>query len=435
LYFASLSAAESLWLQREALAYCFRDRSSHLYRTSFERKWTARNGAIDAIATPSARAGLFALLASLGIGQGDEVLVTGFTCAAVPEPIQFCGAKPVYIDIDLQRYGMIPALAAEAITSRTKAIIAQHTFGLPAPVEPLGELARRHNLFLIEDCALGLGSQVEGRRLGSFGHASIFSFELSKTVTAGWGGMVQVNRDIDVARRVRSARDGAGRLPSRTAIRRLFQAGLSGILYRPELNYYSGKAVALLFRLGLFVPSATSGGGEVPTRDYLAAPGDAQWYVLSKQIDRLDSMMEARRVTAAAYQEVLNSHGREAVIPGALGGVRLIRFPLLVNDPNRFMRYFADVGIEVGRWFSQPVSCRGDMGRYGYRTGSCPNAELAGAHIVNLPMHNRLTAADAALVAETLDRYLQRFPEEREFVVDSVDDARPDCAFSGKTGS
>jgi dTDP-4-amino-4,6-dideoxygalactose transaminase len=116
-------------------------------------------------------------------------------------------------------------------------------------------------------------------------------------------------------------------------------------------------------------------------------------------LQRVDRAMEARRRNAQRYQAILDRHDCGRLIPPELDGVRLIRFPLVVANRERFIRDFVRVGIEVGRWFDQPVTCGGgDVRRYGYESGSCPTAEHVTAHVVNL------------------DRYLKEHPEERDFV-------------------
>lgn len=421
LYFAALTPSDCVRLLARVPGVLLRGaRAAGPARARFERQWCGRTGAAAAVATPSARSGLYALLAALDIGAGDEVLITGFTCDAVPEPVVFRGARPVYVDIDARTYAMSAAAAAAAITPRTKLMIIQHTFGLPARTAELVGLARRHGLAVIEDCALALGSRVDGRWLGTAADASVWSFELSKTLTAGWGGLIQINGDAALADRVRAIRDQAGGLKRGAAARRLLQAGLSGLLYRPTVIRAGGYAVALLFRLGVFQPSATRGRGVGVPGDYLAAPDDRQWSVLERQLTRLDDVLDASLRAVARYNVVLAKHGCGGAWIGALcqHGVRLGRFPLQVRNRDRFTAAFAAAGIEVGRWFSRPVSCSASAAPedYGYHAGDCPVAERASAHIVNLPLHARMSPADVETAAACLDRYLAEHADEREFV-------------------
>jgi len=125
----------------------------------------------------SARSSLYALLKALNYNPGSEVLLTGFTCEVVPNAIINAGCVPVYIDINSTDYCMDPSLVEKSITVKTKAIIIQHTFGIPAQMDKLLCIANKYNLFVIEDCAVSLGSKFQGKLTGTFGDAAIFSFE------------------------------------------------------------------------------------------------------------------------------------------------------------------------------------------------------------------------------------------------------------------
>ena len=145
----------------------------------------------------SARSSIYAILKSLNYDNGSEVLVTGFTCEVVPNAIINAGYLPVYVDINPVNYCMDPAIVEKLITDKTRAIIIQHTFGIPAQINELIKIAQKYNLFVIEDCAVSLGSKYNGKLTGTFGDAAIFSFELSKTITSCWGGMLLLNTNKD----------------------------------------------------------------------------------------------------------------------------------------------------------------------------------------------------------------------------------------------
>jgi perosamine synthetase len=427
LYFTALTRMDSAMLFTASVWFAFsglfltRKKRENIFnshhRLTFEKLFSRYTGAESVIAVPSARSGIYAALKALKIGAGDEVLVTGFTCSAVSEPIQFLKAKPVYVDISLESYTMLPELAEKSITPRTKVIIVQHTYGISAAIEQFVKIAQEHNLFVIEDCALALGSKVNDQWLGTFGDVGIFSFELSKTLSVGWGGVVQINNNQVLARRVRDIRDKGGVLDRVIGLRRLYQAGLSGFFYRPEFFLLSGKFVALLFKFKLFRPSETkSDDGNVPS-DYLAAPVDFQWKVLLRQLNRIDEVLNDQSKNIVSFQKILKHHKCEKEIFNHLDGKIYMRFPLLVKDRERFIKDFYTKGIEVGKWFSQPVSCGGgDMSKYEYITGSCKNSEFAARHIVNLPLHSRMSNNDVALVMSCLDEYLMDYPDEVKFI-------------------
>lgn len=410
-YFSALSFSDSLTLLVFSLVALIAGNSfGNRYRAKFENLWIKKMGAKGAVCTPSARSGLYALLSAWNIGPGDEVLVTGFTCSAVSEPIMKRGAKPVYVDINPLTYAMDPVALETAITPNTKCIIVQHTFGIPAPVEEICNIVKKNGIKVIEDCALALGSKINGKWLGHQADASLWSFELSKTISVGWGGLVQINRDNSLTERVRDVINIAGVMRRFSASQRLFQGGLSGLLYRPDAGF-ARYAIPVLFRMGLFRRSA-----DTPA-DHLSMPDDRQWKVLANLLNRLNAIIETSRIVVEHYQGVLNNYGYGTLVDQQkMKEVCLIRFPFQVKQPERFMKAFRSVGIEAGSWFSQPVSSGGlAQHKFGYISGSCPIAERVCKHIINLPVHSRMNEQDIKILVETLDEYLTNYNDEINF--------------------
>jgi dTDP-4-amino-4,6-dideoxygalactose transaminase len=177
----------------------------------FEEKFAAYQQAKYGVACTNGTAALEIAIAALGIGLGDEVIVPDFTFVATASAVLFVGAMPVMVDIDPDTYCIDPEKVEAAVTSRTKAIIAVHVAGHPSDLDRLKEIARIHNLFLIEDSSHAHGSEWKGHKVGSIGNVGTFSFQASKLMTAGEGGMVVTN-DEDLAVRIRSIHD-CGRMP------------------------------------------------------------------------------------------------------------------------------------------------------------------------------------------------------------------------------
>jgi dTDP-4-amino-4,6-dideoxygalactose transaminase len=140
------------------------------------------------------RVALYAILKAMGIKRGDEIILPGFTCVVVPTII-YLGAKPVYVDIDPLTYNIDPDKIEEKITDKTKVILVQHTFGIPADMGRIAEFAKKYNLYVIEDSCHALGSRYKGREVGSFGDAAFFSSQWSKPVTTGLGGWAVINNE------------------------------------------------------------------------------------------------------------------------------------------------------------------------------------------------------------------------------------------------
>ena len=156
----------------------------------FERAFREFTGAKHALAVSNCTTGLHLILAALGLGPGDEVIVPSFTYIASANAVEYTGATPVFCDIDLATFNIDPASAREKITSRTKAIMPVSLFGLSADLEAIGGLADEHGLYVVEDAACALGARQNGKHAGTRAHAAAFSFHPRKAVTTGEGGMV-----------------------------------------------------------------------------------------------------------------------------------------------------------------------------------------------------------------------------------------------------
>ncbi|MGA8149700.1 MAG: DegT/DnrJ/EryC1/StrS family aminotransferase [Terriglobales bacterium] len=177
----------------------------------FERAFAKFHGARHGIAVTNGTAALEVPVAALGITAGDEVIVPDFTFVATASAVLFANALPVMVDVDPETYCIDPDLVEAAITPRTKAIIAVHMGGNPADLDRLVKIAKRNRLALIEDSAHAHASEWRGQRVGTFGVAGTFSFQASKLMTAGEGGMIISNNDkFEV--QARSVHD-CGRMP------------------------------------------------------------------------------------------------------------------------------------------------------------------------------------------------------------------------------
>lgn len=149
-----------------------------------------------AIATSNGTTALHLALLALNIGPGDEVITTPFTFIASTNAILYVGAKPVFVDIDPQTFNIDPDLIEEKITSKTKAILLVHLFGLPADMKKVLEIAKKHNLFVLEDAAQAHGAKIGNQSVGSFGDLAAFSFYPTKNMTTGEGGMVTTDDEV-----------------------------------------------------------------------------------------------------------------------------------------------------------------------------------------------------------------------------------------------
>ncbi len=173
----------------------------------FEEKFKDFVGAQETIALSSGRFGLYLILKNLGLKQGDGVLLSAYNFRGVPKALLQDGFIPVFVDADKKTYQISPEDIEKRISPNVKAIILTHLFGQPAEIDKIKDIAKRHNLFLIEDAAHSLGSYYQGGHTGTFAHAGFFSFAGSKTLNTSFGGMV-VTGDKELACKIREDLNG-----------------------------------------------------------------------------------------------------------------------------------------------------------------------------------------------------------------------------------
>jgi perosamine synthetase len=174
----------------------------------FERAFAARVGAEHAVATTNCTTALHLALYVAGVRPGDEVIVPSLSFIATANAVWYCGATPVFADIDPRTYNLDPRAARQAITPRTKAIMPVHQIGLPADMDAFLALGREHGVAIVEDAACAIGAEYKGRRIGSLGPLACFSLHPRKVITTGEGGMITTN-DAELADRLRKLRQHA----------------------------------------------------------------------------------------------------------------------------------------------------------------------------------------------------------------------------------
>ena len=163
---------------------------------NFENLFSKIIGNGSSVSFAAGRMAFFALLQAISIKKGDEIILLGSTCSVMANAVIRCGAIPVYSDIDIDTFGSEVKSIKIKITSKTKVIVAQHSFGIPCDIQPIVDLAKKEGIFLVEDCALTLGSMINNKKVGTFGDAAIFSFDHSKPLNLLLGGIVYTEDNI-----------------------------------------------------------------------------------------------------------------------------------------------------------------------------------------------------------------------------------------------
>ena len=316
-----------------------------------------------AIAVSSGTAGLHLCIKALGIGEGDEVIVPSFTFIAAANAIRYERAHPVFVDIDAESLNMSPSAIEQAITPKTRAILVVHTFGRPAEMSAIMDIACCHHLLVIEDACEAIGATYQGRMAGSFGAAAVFAFYPNKQITTGEGGMV-VTRRPELAAHIRALRN-QGRYDSTDWL----QHAELGYNYRlSEINCALGLA----------------------------------------QLKRIEPILQQREKVARQYHHSL-AEISELILPATdVPGTRISWFVYVArlsaafteSDRDGIIATLTDAGIGCGRYFA-PIHLQPSYAAW-RNAASLPVTEAQAIRTIALPFFNRITEDEIAQVSETL---------------------------------
>lgn len=332
---------------------------------AFEKAFAAYVGAPHACALTSATAGMHLVLLALNLKPGDEVITSSMTWVSTVNLIELCGAKPVMVDIDPLTLMITPDRIAAAISKRTRAMIPVHYAGAPADMDPIRELAKKHNIVLIEDAAHAAGTEYKGRRIGGQG-LSIFSFHPIKNMTTGEGGMV-VSDDPEIVDRVR----------------RLKFHGLA----KDAWQRYSRK--------GSVVMEVTEPGFKYNLTDIQASLG-------LTQLEKLERFNERRKQLVAVYDELFKDVeevrpiGRPAYPHKHTHHLYIVQADIdkLGMSREEFVDQLKERNIGVGIHFRAVHLHEYYVKQGRYPRGSLPNTEHASDRIMSLPLFTGMTEQD-----------------------------------------
>lgn len=325
---------------------------------AFEREFATYLGADNAVGLSSGTDAIHLALKAMGIGPGDEVIVPAFTFIATASGVSMSGATPVFADIDRTTFLLSPADTARRVTSRTRAIVPVHLYGQALDLAPFQELARRHDLRLIEDACQAHGARVGDRKVGTLGDVGCFSFYPSKNLGALGDGGLAVAADPGVAGRIR------------------------------QLSHHGQATKNVHSVLG-----------------YTNRLDGLQAAILRAKLPHLDAWNAGRRAAAARYTQELEK--LDVVVPrSAMDADHVFHvYAIRCARRDQLLERFAKLGIQAAVHYPTPVH---RQPAYAHLAGSesLPESERAAAEVVSLPMFAEITAAQQARVVDAIRAHL-----------------------------
>ncbi|MDU5507462.1 DegT/DnrJ/EryC1/StrS family aminotransferase [Finegoldia magna] len=351
----------------------------------FEKEIANKIGVKHAITVGNGTDALIIALKSLGIKEGDEVITTDYTFFATAEAIRFVGATPVFCDVELDTYNIDPSQIEEKITDKTKAIICVHLFGNACKMDEINDIAKRHNLYVVEDAAQAINSQYKGKNVGNLGDIACFSFFPTKNLGCfGDGGMITTNDD-DLATIIRALK--------------VHGSGENGM-----------KAYAILNDEEVEVVEQNSGDNTVynPLKYYNYLIGhnsrldEIQAAILRIKMKHLDEYTENRRSISHRYIEALKD--TSLVMPTETEGGKHVFHLFILQSENReeIESKLKEKGIATGTYYKVPMHLQKAFNDLGYKKGDFPNAEYLSERTFAIPLFPEMN------------------DEEREYIINSI---------------
>lgn len=351
----------------------------------FEKEIANKIGVKHAITVGNGTDALIIALKSLGIKEGDEVITTDYTFFATAEAIRFIGATPVFCDVELDTYNIDPSQIEEKITEKTKAIICVHLFGNACKMDEINDIAKRHNLYVVEDAAQAINSQYNGKNVGNLGDVACFSFFPTKNLGCfGDGGMITTNDD-DLATIMRALK--------------VHGSGENGM-----------KAYAILNDEEFEVVEQNSGDNTVynPLKYYNYLIGhnsrldEIQAAILRIKLKHLDEYTENRRSISHGYIEALKD--TSLVMPTETEGGKHVFHLFILQSENReeIESKLKEKGIATGTYYKVPMHLQKAFNDLGYKKGDFANAEYLSERTFAIPLFPEMN------------------DEEREYIINSI---------------
>ncbi len=333
------------------------------------------------------RVALFAILKSMGIQKDDEVILPGFTCVVVPNAVKYLGAKPIYADINPVTLNPDLDQIKKIVTSKTKVIVCQNTFGLSTQVDDICNYAKQKNIFTIEDCTHGFGGTFKGQPNGTNCDAAFFSTQWNKPFSTGIGGFSLINNS-DVLTKIKQINRDLIQPSFSEKINLYLLIHAKKYLLTPFTYWFLRSFYRLLSKYKLVIGSSDQNeltGLTIPP-DYFKAISNVQIKEGISQLSHFDKLILLRKQNAFKYSNFLKKNNKIYVREDLFDNHSFLTYPVFVSDKKRFEENAEKYRIELGDWFCSPIHpIKKDLEKWDIIPENIPTAIQVSQSIINLP--------------------------------------------------
>jgi dTDP-4-amino-4,6-dideoxygalactose transaminase len=354
-----------------------------------------------AISFNSGRSAFLAILKSLDLNEGDEILLQAFTCNATANPILWANLKPIYVDCDEKTFNVDLEDLQRKITSRSKAVMIQHTFGLPAEMDKILEICQKNNLILIEDCAHSLGATYQNKKVGTFAKAAFFSFSRDKVISSVYGG-IAVTNDENLAKKLKEFQGKIGYPSNFWILQQLLHPVLMNWKILPTYRFFGGYVLTLLQWLHILSKAVhwKEKRGMKPGYFPRRMP-NALAILAQNQFKKLEKFNAHRQKIADFYYNELKKTDFELPIQEKQ---IFLRFAIKHPKAHQIIKKAWQKNLLIGDWYTVPVAPHDTkLDKMYYQLGSCPKAEKLSKETFNLPTHINISKNEAQKIIDFLN--------------------------------
>jgi dTDP-4-amino-4,6-dideoxygalactose transaminase len=362
----------------------------------FELEFSKIIGGGTSVSFASARMGFYVLMKSLNIGKGDEIILLGSTCSVMVNAVLRTGAIPIYTDIDINTFGSDINSIRKKITKRTKIIVAQHSFGIPCNILPIKRVAIEKKIFLLEDCALSIGSKFSQKNIGTFGDAALFSTDHSKPINTLIGGIIYTENK-NLADKLKYFQTQCDNLSYQKQKSLFFRLKFESLFCNPDFyifyNFFDKFYLLknkIFKQLDPFLSDDSNSTFINSSYPYPAKLPSFLAYLGLIEISRWNKNMDSRKLFLKLLLGIFEGSKFKNLLPSAYFDDKydIVPLRLVWSDPHsEYYKKNISKFINVSWfWFKKPIiGSKEDLVKLNYTSGMCKISEAIGINIINVP--------------------------------------------------